>query len=1014
MKKIILFLCSALLTYNVATAEELMVANPMGQPETFTLEAIQKELPLAMTTPTKKVAPQKISRKAALSTAANVAYMYKATANVKSGEKTTQEEWTITTGIDPDYNLPIIIGLLPKGPFLQAQSFDYEVTDNQLVAPAKLITDYAPQTNLPIAIFALDMTDLANKGTGAIVLDLAEDGTLSIPQANKRHDFGYAICQYDEQYAPTKVLETLCTVTAMTYRALAEPATTVNITAGNAGLGLDILSSGVFTVDASATNAEIYLRFKSGAIFGQFSEKQIDGDASYITYKEDKYAIDPERSALSSFIDGYFIKMEGTAVGMCEGKADVSFNLTISAPYTEEWSEWQAFAPKGVSTGKWTYNAINGMTFPNMEVKERTAKSGLKQYQISEFGKNMFGTGVDLVIEVNGQNQCTIAKTQVGNVSISSSAKAPLYITDYDTYAQANTDASMFDQEKGEFSIYAIYTYEYNKQTYMRGAGTETFVMDQKYDTRDSVDVVANTMIINDLIETNQLAIAYCTPESYVLFRVGLDTETDYFGTFKWSEGGINFLNSYFVGQDSVKVYFQDGEVTVSEEQDSVFVTGYVVANDEKAYKLQWSGVKGALINDETKPFNANFAWTNMVTSVSKGVATIQAQNTQNQSIALRLFVPEEVTTIPEGTYEFTDTKAVGTALASTGLTTSAQGTGITYSYAGLKNNAGSITNVWFITSGSVTIGYDEDQKIIVTLNGKNSWKQDVTTTIKYEKLDPKGTATITSTDLFVDQTSLAQYGYTIFTAASSDASVTLIAETTKEVAGEFDYANTMFISSSLVVNKKTLGIIDGSFIVTVQDKNVTLKGTVMGSDTVNYELNLTGVLGALQYDTKDKDFTADFAYGEWQAQANQGIIMLVGQNAKNQIVYMYILTSPVDGKIPAGEYPINNSEYENTVFASPGLSGSQAIPSYAGVTNGQALTDLWFMEEGMVKIDENMNITVEALNSYGKSINITIKSPVSDLKIFQSAQKAVKVLRNGHLEINRNNRRFNILGNTL
>lgn len=110
-------------------------------------------------------------------------------------------QWVTTPGIEDYYGIiqyPVFYDLLPPGTFSQPLGLEYTVEDNRLVFAPTAITQYEGD----YYIFAIDANDYTNGGTGAIVLEVGADGSLSQPEDRRDHTLGYFVCKMGDSYEP--------------------------------------------------------------------------------------------------------------------------------------------------------------------------------------------------------------------------------------------------------------------------------------------------------------------------------------------------------------------------------------------------------------------------------------------------------------------------------------------------------------------------------------------------------------------------------------------------------------------------------------------------------------------------------------------------------------------------------------------------------------------------------------------------------------------------------------------
>ena len=149
-----------------------------------------------------------------------------------------------------------------------------------------------------------------------------------------------------------------------------------------------------------------------------------------------------------------------------------------------------------------------------------------------------------------------------------------------------------------------------------------------------------------------------------------------------------------------------------------------------------------------------------------------------------------------------------------------------------------------------------------------------------------------------------------------------------------------------------------------------------------------------LTYDST-ADFAAVFSEADVTVTFNDGGAKVVATNSDKQGASLTFFFSSGD-KIPAGTYPINNTEFPNTVLASKGIDGGWT-DSFAGNKNIQDsfVTPVWFIVGGSVTVSyegTTMNIVVNGLNSNEKTVTLTITKTVlpTGITTWSDLQKAI------------------------
>lgn len=129
----------------------------------------------------------------------------------------------------------------------------------------------------------------------------------------------------------------------------------------------------------------------------------------------------------------------------------------------------------------------------------------------------------------------------------------------------------------------------------------------------------------------------------------------------------------------------------------------------------------------------------------------------------------------------------------------------------------------------------------------------------------------------------------------------------------------------------------------------------------------------------------------------------------------------PVIG-IPAGTYPINDTQDYGTVMSSPGVQGDYIYPSFYGNMNaqGQITIPCYFMVGGQVvveNIENHLKVTIDALNSYDVPAHIVYEAdPVGSAveNVTVDTTNASKVIENNQLFIMKESVMYNVLGSVV
>ncbi|MBQ0136447.1 MAG: hypothetical protein KBS40_00370, partial [Bacteroidales bacterium] len=704
--------------------------------------------------------------------------------------------------------------------------------------------------------------------------------------------------------------------------------------------------------------------FLSKSLTGFFTEEDMDSYSTWVDQKDGKKTVVSYQNLSAANIKASLVNdtlyYTGTMTLATNDGQEANITLNLSCPFKQEWGEWADFAPFDLNTGKYTLNAVfDSAVVKNVPVKERKDNTGLKQYQFLNLGKGYYGTdGINMTINMDAKRICTI-KPVLATIKTSATTTMNIILTDAYTATGAAdyAEASYYNPEKGTFNLFVVALSE----TYsLLAAGKETMVMDKPITERDTVYV--NSKMLSSFYEESIKGYVYQSSNAdYELIQFVTNKDTK-LGTFAYSDlqYGYSYLRVHKT--DKTAILFQDGEITVSEDQEGFKLTGLMIGEDEKAYVFNLIQPASVISGDTDAPFDAEFNYSDMKASIKDGVISISVNNGE-KTIGLELYADPAATTIPAGTYTISDSKEAGTALQSVGL----NGNSLTKCYAGTVD-AGYVDDCWFMVEGTITLSYDEYGKLKVEVNAENSYGQPVTALVKYEKLEPKSVVTIEADNMTFEGVG------TMFQldAANKNYEVVLTVMST-DTAGTYGVDNLVGAYSAIYsADGSQVSILDGEFTLALNGKEMTLTGSLLASDTIQYDLNITGYMGALPYDGND-NYEATFELDSADVQTGAATTLTV-TNDNNQMVALMFFAKATGNKLPAGTYPINSTKAKNTVLASQGITTSGPTYSFAAETNDEgSITAPWWMVGGEVVVAEDGSITVNAINSYDKTITINI-----------------------------------------
>ena len=217
------------------------------------------------------------------------------------------------------------------------------------------------------------------------------------------------------------------------------------------------------------------------------------------------------------------------------------------------------------------------------------------------------------------------------------------------------------------------------------------------------------------------------------------------------------------------------------------------------------------------------------------------------------------------------------------------------------------------------------------------------------------------------------------------------------------------------------LSIEKGNAKVTMDgEQNVTLVGTFIAQDGVQYNITLTTKVDIPRLDDDmtsgsiDCVITGDDITLEDMTAENGTIFFDVMTNNTLMALYFYAEAADPEIVIPEGTYYIDDTQDYFTVNASDGSIGT--YPTFYATHNGMDFTSMYFFVSGTVEVinkQGKLYMEINARNSYNVPAHIiydgSVMTGMLDTRI--PTPDTQKVLRDGQLLIIRNGNAFNLMG---
>ena len=226
---------------------------------------------------------------------------------------------------------------------------------------------------------------------------------------------------------------------------------------------------------------------------------------------------------------------------------------------------------------------------------------------------------------------------------------------------------------------------------------------------------------------------------------------------------------------------------------------------------------------------------------------------------------------------------------------------------------------------------------------------------------------------------------------------------------------------------KEPVGVsmVKGQFVVTDNNGKITAIASVVGSDSVKYEISVRAEYNQyLQYDATsgsvDRTYTSKDAVTIEAYKEYESVYFEVIAADQSDICALYFYTEEFDADITIapGVYTIDDTEDYNTVYASPGVVGTSVNPSfYALMDGGRLVTPLYMLVDGTVtveKVEGKLKLEVNGFNSYGVPVHVVYNGADSGAYVENvnvNVEGLQKQIVDGQLVIIRDGKAYNALG---
>ncbi len=490
--------------------------------------------------------------------------------------------------------------------------------------------------------------------------------------------------------------------------------------------------------------------------------------------------------------------------------------------------------------------------------------------------------------------------------------------------------------------------------------------------------------------------------ESYISIRTN---QLDKFGTFTVEAGTIDTAKYYNLTRfedtgDTTRVVFVSGQAIVAEIGDSIIMDAEFKGDDGKVYLFHCTHLTEALNYDTDISIDAEFEYFEMSHYLDHGVINLEINNV-DYTLNLELYADPDATKIPEGEYTISDSHEEGTALLSVGV----ENFEPQYCYAATMDNvAGMMRDFWFMVEGTVTLAYDEYGKLNVTVNAKNSYKQEAHMTVRYHYVEPIDTITLEEEISFEIAPMPMKDNIYLAQAYSGYYLIAVFAIKTDTISGDF---TALMDLPGCTFRSPETGFIYAireieNYVITQDGKKLFLETSFLAGDSIQYIVKGAGYIGGLAADCIIHDFDGVFENESVVCLTDGARFELIAQNDQAEVMDIFVTSSHTqDSVLVPGTYP---------VYQSSGITEKGPDPSY--VYNNDYI---WFIQSGNLIVNEDGSMSLEGVNSCERTVKFTITAKSTALPSTSTFSSSLnKFLYNGQLFIRKGDKTYNVLGTRL
>lgn len=461
---------------------------------------------------------------------------------------------------------------------------------------------------------------------------------------------------------------------------------------------------------------------------------------------------------------------------------------------------------------------------------------------------------------------------------------------------------------------------------------------------------------------------------------------------------GSNNINISRSGMSSKSYNWLTADITIVERNDSLLLNAYAMAEDGNVYDIY-------IYYADPKPIyhrNITASMTVDTTGLNWGMVGFKGANAEFE-VSISAYIPSSA----EDYHVMYDYKEGDF-------------------YPSLYN----LTDSTYISvfSGTITVTKGANGDILTgTLLGWDDTEYEIYMTEGTPEKTREETISMDNAGLYIYED---LHKFIIWGCSEDSSRVVAISILSDTISGNYTFEDVELSNSYIAYDMNEMGYIKDKFTIldatiSVAYDNETGEAVLTGSILAQSDYHVSDVpeftllIKAqpahphLDFDTEDADFEA--VYNDYEVTYDNGFVVVEAAN-ETSVAALAFIVAEGDTAFTTGTYTCSMKGEPMTVLTGS-CDGQKVYVSFFGKFNAQGfLTDLWFPYAGEVTVSEDGVIVFDALNSYDRTIKVTLNPKKSEgvENIAEKASNAAKRIENNMLIIEKNGVKYSVIGNVI